>query len=169
MGGRLLREWLLEPLTEVQAILDRQGAVAELVAAEDMRARLRELLREVHDLERLSTRISYRSATARDLLALRRTLETIPRIREIVDAEARSQLLRECPARLAIPENLAPELARAIVDAPPLSVKDGGMIRPGYDAELDEIRAISTEGSRWLARFQEAEVRRTGIPSLKVG
>jgi DNA mismatch repair protein MutS len=169
MGGRLLREWLLAPLTDLEAILDRQGTVAELVAAEEARTRLRELLREVHDLERLCTRLSYRSATARDLLALRRTLETIPRIREIVAAEGQSQLLRECLVRLAIPEDLAPELARAIVDAPPLSVKDGGMIRPGYDRELDETREISTQGTRWLAQFQEEEIRRVGIPSLKVG
>ncbi|MBI4605582.1 MAG: DNA mismatch repair protein MutS [Planctomycetes bacterium] len=168
MGARMLRDWVLEPLTEVPLIFERQSAVAELVDAPEVRRGVRELLREVHDLERICTRISYRSATARDLVALRRTLEVIPKLRESL-AGRESLLLRRAAERMTVPEGLAEEIARAIVDTPPLSVKDGGLIRPGYDASLDELRDIATQGTRWIARFQEEEVLRTGIPSLKVG
>jgi DNA mismatch repair protein MutS len=168
LGARKLREWLLSPLTDVAAIVRRQDAVAEVAEEDGLRESLADLLGQAQDLERISTRISYRSANARDLVALRRTLELLPRLRERLRA-ASSLFLRDAGERMVEPEGLAAAIAGAIVDEPPLSIKEGGLIRKGHDAALDELREIATQGTRWIARFQEEEIRRTAIPSLKVG
>ena len=167
LGARLLREWVLTPLAEVSAIIQRQEVVAELVEAEDLRGSIIELLRQVHDLERLSTRLSYGNSNARDLLALRRTMEVLPALRDTL-SPCLSPLIRNAAEHMHVPEDLREEITRAIVDSPPLSVKDGGLIRDGYDAQLDETRAIATQGTRWIARFQQEEIQRTGITSLKI-
>jgi len=168
LGARLLREWILTPLTDASAIIQRQEVVAELVEGEDLRESMIVLLRQVHDLERISARLSYRSSSARDLLALRRTMEIIPALRNAL-APCLSPLLCNAAEHMHVPDELRDEIARAIVDSPPLSVRDGGLIREGYDAQLDETRAIATQGTRWIARFQQEEIQRTGIASLKVG
>jgi DNA mismatch repair protein MutS len=167
LGARLLREWILTPLTEVSAIIRRQEVVAEFLEGEDLRGRMIELLRQVHDLERLCTRLSYRSCNARDLLALLRTMEIVPAIQNTL-SPCVSPLLCNAAEHMHVPDALREEIARAIADEPPLSVKDGGLIREGYDAQLDETRAIATQGTQWIARFQKDEVQRTGITSLKV-
>lgn len=168
MGGRMLREWILTPLATVEAINERLDAVAELHSNPETQSFLAEFLRQVHDLERISTRISYRSATARDLVALRRTLEIIPTLRDTL-TPYKSILLGHARERLVIPEDVRDEIARAIIDNPPLSVREGGIIKEGYDAGVDELREIGSQGTRWIARFQEEEIRRTGISTLKVG
>ncbi|MGQ9590558.1 MAG: DNA mismatch repair protein MutS [Planctomycetota bacterium] len=167
-GARLIREWLLEPLTDVAAVAGRQEAVAELVADAALRDALADRLRRVHDLERLSTRLSYRSATARDLVAIAKTLEAAPGIRELLEGRA-STFLRERAGRVHALEDLRREIDAAFVECPPLTVSEGGMVREGYDAELDDLKGIAQQGTRWIAKFQEEEIRRTGIPTLKVG
>ncbi|HVR73225.1 MAG TPA: DNA mismatch repair protein MutS [Planctomycetota bacterium] len=169
LGARMFREWMLAPLTDVSAIRERQDAVAELVTRGELRESLAERLREVHDLERISTRLSYQSATPRDLAALRRTMDVIPGLRDALSTTG-AAFLRAAGERMSVlPEDLRDRLAAAIVDSPPLAVREGGIIRPGFDPELDETREIATQGTLWIARFQEEEVRRTGIGSLKVG
>ncbi len=168
MGGRCLREWLVSPLTDVDEIVRRQDAVAEFAADADLRRTVIDLLRQVHDLERLCTRISYGSANARDLNALARTLQVVPQLRDTL-AQREPQLFQTAVDQLVVPEGLAEEIERAIVDDPPLPIRDGGMIRDGYDDELDETREIATQGTRWIAQFQRREIERTGIPSLKIG
>ena len=168
LGARMIREWILAPLTDVAAIVARQEAVGEIAASDDLRSGLRETLEEAHDLERICTRISYRSGGARDLVALRRTLELVPRLCALL-GPASSSLLRAAAADLEAPEGLAARIAETLVEAPPLSIKDGGLIRKGHDPVLDETREIAEQGTRWIARFQDEEIRKTGIPSLKVG
>ena len=168
VGARLLREWLLAPLTAVDAIVGRQEAVAEFVARGDMRSELVKLLREVHDLERIAARVSYGSANARDLLALARSLSTIPGVLERLQT-ASSSVLSDAASRMNPHRELCARLLEAIVDEPPLTIKEGGILRDGYHPELDELRQISTEGRQWFARFQQRESERSGISSLKVG
>ncbi|MBN1442976.1 MAG: DNA mismatch repair protein MutS [Planctomycetes bacterium] len=167
-GGRLLRDWLLSPLTDVDAIVHRQEGVEELTSRSDLRDALGRLLRRVHDLERICARVSYSSANARDLLALARTLELVPDLRAHLEGCSAS-ILRGAAARLADLPGLRDELAGALLPEPPLSIRDGGLIREGYCAELDELRAIAREGKQWIARFQQGEIEKTGISSLKVG
>jgi DNA mismatch repair protein MutS len=168
LGARKLRDWILSPLRDVDAIKRRQDAVGEIAGDADLSERLVELLGQAHDLERISSRISYRSANARDLVALGRTLDLLPALRDALGA-ASSSFLRGSSERMVAPDGLAESIAAAFVDEPPLSVKEGGLIRKGYDPRLDELREIATQGTRWIARFQEEEIRRTAIPSLKVG
>jgi DNA mismatch repair protein MutS len=168
LGARMLRDWLLAPLTDVAAIVARQEAVGEIAASDELRSGLRGTLEEAHDLERICTRISYRSAGARDRVALRRTLELLPRLGALL-GPASSSLLSAAAADLEAPPGLAERIAETLVDAPPLSNKDGGLIRKGHDPCLDETREIAEQGTRWIARFQDEEIRKTGIPSLKVG
>jgi DNA mismatch repair protein MutS len=152
----------------VPEIVRRQEAVAELLADREMRASLIGLLRQIHDLERLSARLGYRSANARDLAALRRTLEVIPEMRKVLESR-KSGRLRRAADQLEIPHELVDHIARALVDDPPLAIKEGGIIRAGYDIELDETREIATQGTHWIAKFQHQEIERTEIPSLKIG
>ncbi|MCZ6793497.1 MAG: DNA mismatch repair protein MutS [Planctomycetota bacterium] len=168
LGARRLREWLLAPLTEVEAILQRQEGVAALLEDASLRDRVATLLRQVHDLERISTRISYGSANARDLLSLARTLEIVPELAELL-ADAGAAVLQQAAGRLSDLPELRDLLSRALVSEPPLSTQEGGLIREGFHADLDELRQISREGRQWFARFQQQEAERTGINSLKVG
>jgi len=168
LGSRLLKEWLLTPLAAVDAINERLDATAELHARPETRDLLADLLRQVHDLERISTRLSYKSANARDLVALKQTLELLPTIRATLGS-CKSALLCAAANRLNAPEGISNEIARAIVEAPSMSIREGGIIKDGYDARVDELREIDSQGTKWIARFQEEEILRTGIPTLKVG
>jgi DNA mismatch repair protein MutS len=168
LGARLLKDWMLAPLTDVAAIVARQDGVAALLESPAVRDELAALLRKVHDLERLSTRLSYGSANGRDLLALARTLEVLPAIRGLLE-RTEASILRHAASLLHDHPELAETISKAIVSEPPIAVREGGIFRTGYDAELDELREISQEGKRWFARFQQREIERTGIHSLKVG
>ena len=168
LGGRLLRSWILSPLSAVDAVNERLDAVAELHTNPNLLSSLADTLHQVHDIERIATRISYRSANARDLIALRTTLDLIPKIRGLLE-ECKSELLHRAVERLVVPAGVKEELAKAIVDAPPLAVSEGGILRDGYDPAVDELREIGSQGTRWIARFQEEEIQRTGISSLKIG
>jgi DNA mismatch repair protein MutS len=167
MGTRLLVEWLTSPLAEKHAIETRHDAVAELAGDATLRRELRELLSEVLDLQRLSARVGTDRATPRDLGAVARTLRLLPRLKARVTAR-KASLLRELETRLELCPDLREALDAALVEDPPLSAKKAGIIRRGYDKELDEQFALAHEGRDWIARFQAAQITRTGIPSLKV-
>ena len=168
MGARALRSWLLAPLAQVEPIVRRQDAVAELHADGELRTLVTTQLAQVLDLERLGARAAAGRANGRDLVGLRTSLERLPPLAGRLQ-QCGSTLLRELGARLdALPE-LTTTIASALVDEPPLAIKDGGLIRAGYHAELDELRTLARDSNEWLARYQSELVERTGIPSLKVG
>jgi DNA mismatch repair protein MutS len=168
MGARLLRHWLLAPLCQLPPILARQQAVAELHGDGELRTLVRSELGQVLDLERLSARAAFGRANGRDLFGLRQSLERLPTIRRRL-AEARSPRLQELAAAIDPLPELASALAAALVDEPPITIKEGGLIRAGFHAELDELRTLARDSSEWLARYQQQLVEQTGIPSLKVG
>ncbi len=166
-GGRLLRQWLLAPLRNLAAIARRQGVVAWARTRQPERAALQERLRDVRDLERLVARLVQGSGNARDLLALRISLEQLPALRAALDAHPVAAL-RELGAAITPLPDLAALYARALADDPPIALKEGGIIRAGHHAGLEELRAASVEGQEWLADLQRREQERTGIKSLKV-
>jgi DNA mismatch repair protein MutS len=167
MGARQLRHWLNQPLVELAAIRRRHAAVAELVEQSLLRGDLRAQLDGVYDLERLNGRIALATGNAKDLAALKQSLERLPALLALLD-QAAAPLLGELRAHIdPLPEVVA-LIGRAIVDDPPFVLREGGLIRAGYHAELDELRAISREGKGWIARLEQEEKARTGIASLKV-
>ena len=168
MGTRLLKSWLEHPLLTPHRIDARLGAVAELVENAPLRGSLREHLRSVYDFERLLTRIETQTANARDLVALRVSLAALPAVREILGTAA-SSLLTRAHASIETFDELRDILERAIVDEPGLSVRDGGIIRAGYDAALDELHAFSHDSKALLQEMEERERTRTGIKTLKIG
>ncbi|WP_298438991.1 DNA mismatch repair protein MutS [Geobacter sp.] len=167
MGGRKLRQWINYPLVSVEKITKRQDAVAELVGDAALRAALREVLDGVYDLERLNGRISLASAGAKDLVALRASLEKIPPLFDLLDGVA-APLLRQIRSEVDPLEDVKGLVARGIVADPPFVLREGGIIADGYHAELDELRAISREGKGFIARLEAKEKARTGIASLKI-
>ena len=168
MGTRLLKAWLEHPLLTPHRIDARLGAVAELVENAPLRGSLREHLRSVYDFERLLTRIETQTANARDLVALRVSLAALPAVREILGTAA-SSLLTRAHASIETFDDLRNTLERAIVDEPGLSVRDGGIIRAGYDTALDELHAFSHDSKALLQEMEERERTRTGIKTLKIG
>jgi DNA mismatch repair protein MutS len=198
MAHRRLRDWLTQPLSSVVAIRRRQDAVATFLRRPDSLANFRALLGEVRDLERTIGRLSVGTGNGRDLHALRTALEQLPKLKvtltdlvgpgspaprtsspqlgltratqdQIRDAEHHfPEMLDDLANTLAELPQLVELIAVAIVDEPPLAVKEGGLIRDGFHAELDELRAASSSGKDWIARLQQQEIERTGIPSLKI-
>jgi DNA mismatch repair protein MutS len=167
MGARLLRSWLLRPSLRRGEIEQRHGAVAELHASHLKRDRLRTLLKEVADVERLTGRMNLGSATPRDLVALRRSLDQVPHVREaLVNSESSLlQVLNEACDELAEVRTL---IASAIEDDPPAKVIDGGVIRNGYASELDELRSLSRNAKQTIAAMEAEERSRTGIGGLRI-
>ena len=168
MGHRLIRAWMERPLLSPVAIGKRLGAVEELVGDPIRREELSATLREVTDLERLIGRIVYGTAGGRDLVSLAAGLGRLPRLRELLEGSASSLLSALCRALDDLPQ-LRELIASAIVDEPPFSVREGGFIRLGYDAEVDRLRSILTGGKDLVAGIEAREKEKTGIKSLKVG
>jgi DNA mismatch repair protein MutS len=168
MGARQLQEWLLAPLTNRAAIEARLDAVDELTKETALRGDLRKTLAEARDLQRLTARASTGRASPRDLGAIARTLRYLPHVKAKIAAR-RSALLQELEGSLELCPELRATLDAALMDELPQSSREGGLIRPGYNAALDELRQIARGGKEWIARFQAAEIARTGIGSLKVG
>ena len=168
MGGRMLRDWLEAPLREVEPIVARQRAVAELVEQPFLREEVRGLLAEVLDLERLTAKVSTGRAHARDLVGIATSLERVGPLREKL-APAYSARLAALREELDPRDELVRRIRATLIDAPPLAVKDGGLVRKGFSPELDELRSISGDGKSWMTRMQAEESARTGIPGLKVG
>jgi len=168
MGGRLLKAWLISPLRSQDAISARQEGVAEFFKARGLRRAVRTHLDQVYDIERLAARVATGRANARDLVALRRSLEPLPALKEQL-AEADTGRLTEI-ARALDPVAEARALIEAAIAAePPVTLKEGGLIRDGYAVQIDELRSIQREGRSWIARFQAREIAKTKIPSLKIG
>jgi DNA mismatch repair protein MutS len=168
MGGRLLRQWLSQPLYVLQALQERQGAVAELVEQSTTRAKLRQALEGVADLERIVGRLSFGSVSPRDLVALRRSIQALPAVEEVVRSGQGPWFVERAVAwdRLADLEN---RIAHTIVDEPPASLRDGLVIRPGYNADLDALRDADASGKDWLSTLEMQERERTGINALRIG
>jgi DNA mismatch repair protein MutS len=168
MGARLLGDYLTSPLTSRELILERSGAVEELVRDSGLRGELRELLSQAYDLERLAARVATGRATPRDLSALARTLGLLPQVKARLTAR-RSSRLGQLESALELCPEVRSAIEAAMVDDPPLALKEGGLIRQGYHPELDRLRSVSRDGKAWIARYQAEQVQRTGIPGLKVG
>ncbi len=167
-GARLLAESLLAPLTDRAAIEARLDAVGELAGAPAARAALRERLKRAADLHRLTARAAAGRASPRDLAGVARTLALLPQLRETL-AQTQARLLRELGRWLDADAGLADALAAALADDPPADAREPGVIRDGFDAELDGLRETARAGKQWLARFQAEEASRTGVSGLKVG
>ncbi|MET0501961.1 MAG: DNA mismatch repair protein MutS, partial [Candidatus Binatia bacterium] len=167
MGARRLRHWLLYPLLDEKSIRERQQGVQELIDNFAMRQELKRGLRKLQDLERLGGRVVAGSALPKDLVAIQETLRRLGGVRKELKP-CSSTILSELQRNIAeLPEVVA-LIEKAIVDEPPLSPKDGGFIRAGFDPELDEIRGLRTHAKEWMTNFEAGERRRTGIQSLKV-
>jgi DNA mismatch repair protein MutS len=167
MGGRLLRSWLLRPLVALERIQDRLDAVEDFAFRATARAKLRDTLKSVHDIERLVARAALGTAGPRDLVSLRQSIAAVPRVRMVLD-EAQSPLIRSLVAELDDLADIRDALERTLIDEPPAAARDGGLVRDGVDAELDELRGISRSGKQRIAAMEEAERARTGIGSLKI-
>jgi DNA mismatch repair protein MutS len=170
MGGRLLKKMLLKPLVNVGKITERLDAVEELVKKTLLRFDLRSQLGRVRDIERLIGRIVYGNSNARDLIALKVSLAVLPEIsRSLKESDIRSALLLNTTQVLGDFRDIVSLLTSALVDEPPLSIREGGMIREGYNEKLDELKKMSLHGKDWIAEMQQKERDRTGIKSLKIG
>ena len=167
MGARMMRSFVEQPLVDVDEIEIRQDAVEELNNNPMARDEIREYLQPVYDLERLISRISYHSANPRDLLAFRSSLEMLPHIRQIMK-DFSCQALTGIMEEMDPLEDLCSLIEAAIVDDPPLAMKEGGIIRDGYNTDVDNFRHAKTEGKTWLADLEATERDKTGIRNLKV-
>ncbi len=167
MGGRKLVNWVLRPLNKEEPIKMRLDAVEEFVQQNSVREELRELLRNIGDLERLISKISTGRANARDLIALKSALRLVPEMQSMLDG-AESAYAVNIKQNLHDLSEIVDEIERAIVDEPPLATSEGGLIRRGFNEDLDHLREIAYSGKDWIARLQNTERERTGIPSLKV-
>lgn len=194
MGGRRLRDWLSQPLASAEPIRERQDAIESWLAHGRLLDAFRTQLGEVRDLERTASRLSVGSGNARDLAALRQSLAQIPELQRLLENLGEDQpdlpqgawkemplgdvqpapssqlvpLLGRLKGQLSPLPDLVSLIQRAIVDEPPLSVKEGGMIRDGFDPALDEVRNATRDGKNWIAQLQQQEIEQTGISSLKV-
>ena len=169
MGARKLRGWLSQPLADVASITERQQAVRCWLNHTDDLEAFRAKLTVVRDLERILTRLTTVSGNARDMLALSQALAQLPDLKEIISGlKDDSVLFQKLVEKIVLLPELVTLIQSRIVDEPPISTKEGGLIRPGADAQLDELREIMHGGKNWIARMQQEEIERTGIPSLKV-
>ena len=167
MGARTLRKYIEQPLIRKKDIEERLDAVAELKDQAISREEIREYLSSVYDLERLMCKITYQSANPRDLIAFERSLSMLPHIRCILQ-DMSSTLLKELYQELDPLEDLCALIQKAIVDDPPIAMKEGGIIKDGYHEEVDRLRTAKSKGKEWLARLEEQEREKTGIKNLRI-
>ncbi len=167
MGGRKLFKWINYPLIDAAKIIHRQQAVAELADNFQLRQEIRERLEGVYDLERLNAKISLGNANARDLMALKNSLERIPAIRELLTG-CSAKILKDLDVSIDSLQDIQDLIQRGIAENPPFVLRDGGMIRDGFHCEIDELRQISRDGKGWISRLEKQEKERTGISSLKI-
>jgi DNA mismatch repair protein MutS len=167
MGSRLLRDWLVRPLQNLDAIVARHDAVDALLKKRHDLDTLRGVLGAIKDLERLLSRLSSGSGNGRDVRALATSLSRLPALKAALAAQPAPRL-GELAAAIVPQDDLVALIDRALVDEPPLTIKEGGVIRKGYHPELDELRAAAHDGKQWIAELQAREIERTGIKSLKI-
>ncbi len=171
MGGRLIRRWIGQPLLDLAVLQRRQEIIGELLNETLIQARLAESLKKTSDIERLINRVRQRIATPRDLVALASGLRAASEVRECISSEDRERLpqLTHLAQRLADNDDIITRIEEAIVDEPPLSASEGGVIRPGYSPELDQVKDAASGSQKWISEMEQRERRRTGITNLKVG
>ncbi len=167
MGSRLLKRWLHRPLRDREVLEARRGSIAALIDNYDFEA-LREPLKQIGDLERILARVALRSARPRDLSRLQQSLAVLPGLQQLLSTQELPHL-RELATEISQFPSLAELLQRAIIDNPPMVIRDGGVIATGYDAELDELRSLSSDAGDFLLDMEKRERERTGLSSLKVG
>ncbi|MCX6669210.1 MAG: DNA mismatch repair protein MutS [Methanothrix sp.] len=168
MGARTLARWIQMPLLSLEKIKRRLGAVEELCSDSVLRSGLGEELKGASDLERLVSRVSCGAANPRDLMALKSTLQRLPSLRSALENIASSHL-QDLRSQLGPLEDVVALIEKSVADDPPANLRDGGVIRDGFDPELDGLRALLRDGKGWISRLEGQERRRTGIKSLKVG
>ena len=168
MGARNLRRWLEQPLRDSKAINDRLDSVEELVQNTRMRTNLGEFLSDIRDIERLTSKVAYGTPTPKDLLALGLSLQSLPKIKQIL-TNAQTLMLVNIQKNIYLLEDVAKKLVDAISENAPALMKDGGFIKEGYNHELDELRHAGSLGKQWLANLETQEKESTGIKNLKVG
>jgi len=167
MGGRLLRKWINEPLINVDNINKRLNAVKELKEEFILRGDLRETLKKVYDIERLIGKIAYGNANGKDMISLKNSVSQLPYIKKLLK-DQNSDLLKELYNELDTLDDVFKLIDDAIVEEPPISVKDGDLIKLGYNEELDEYKRASTDGKKWIIDVEIKEKERTGIKNLRV-
>lgn len=168
MGGRLLRRWLNDPLIDIQEINKRLNAVKELKDDIMLRGDIIENLKKVYDIERLAGKMAFGNANARDMITLKNSLYKLPEVKKILQ-ECKSPMLMELCENLDELQDIYTLIDNAIVEDPPMAIKDGGIIKLGYDEEIDKLKTAQTEGKNWLIQLEADEKERTGIKNLKVG
>jgi DNA mismatch repair protein MutS len=168
MGSRLIRKWIEEPLIKYEAITKRQGAVQEFIDNVYVSSDIRAFLKNVYDIERLSSRISCGSANARDLVSLKQSLRELPDIKASLSS-CKSPMLQEMYNDFDTLEDVYKLIDKAIDDSPSLTIKDGGIIKSGYNEEVDKLHDAMAHGKEWIATLEQQEREVTGIKSLKVG
>ena len=168
MGGRLLRRWLNDPLIDECHINRRLESVKELKEDIMLRGDIVDSLKKVYDIERLASKISYGSANGRDLISLKNSTAQIPGIKAVL-SRAKSQMLKDLYTELDELQDIYEIIDKAIVDEPPISVKEGGLIKLGYDEEIDRLKTATTDGKNWVLKLEAEEREKTGIKGLKVG
>ena len=168
MGGRRLRRWINDPLLDIEKINKRLNPVKELKDNPILRGDIADLLKKVYDIERLVGKISYGNANARDLISLKNSVKQLPELKKIM-SNTESTLLKELHNELDILEDIYNIIDVAIVEEPPISVKEGGIIKKGYNEEIDKLKMATTDGKNWLIQLEANEREKTGIKGLKVG
>ena len=168
MGGRRLRRWINDPLLDIEKINKRLNSVKELKDNPILRGDIADLLKKVYDIERLVGKISYGNANARDLISLKNSVKQLPEFKKIM-SNTESTLLKELYNELDILEDIYNIIDVAIVEEPPISVKEGGIIKKGYNEEIDKLKMATTDGKNWLIQLEANEREKTGIKGLKVG
>ncbi len=167
MGARLLRTWIIQPLRDSAEINNRLDAVSEFVNSTDVNDKIRAVIKHISDIERIISRVNCGLANGRDLIGLRESLKKVPQVKEIIK-QFKVPMLKNVYEDLQDVSELVSLLDKAIVDEPPISIRDGNIIKQGFDAGLDEIRQVSKGGKDWIKSLQVEEIQRTGIKSLKV-
>ena len=168
MGGRLLRRWINDPLVDVNEINLRLEAVKELKNSIILRGDIIEALKKVYDIERLAAKIAYGSANGRDLISLKNSAKQLPMVKQVL-SETNSVLLSSIYQNLDVLDDIYALIDKAIVDEPPISVKEGDLIKIGYDEEIDKLKTATTQGKNWIIELEAKEREKTGIKGLKVG
>ena len=168
MGGRRLRRWLNEPLLDTIQINRRLDAVKELKDNLILRGEITELLKKVYDIERLVGKISYGSANGRDLISLKNSVKQLPSLKDIL-SNTNSDLLKSIYENIDVLDDVYGLIEETIVEEPPISVKEGGLIKKGYDEEIDKLKSATTDGKNWLISLEAEEREKTGIKGLKIG
>ena len=168
MGSRLMNEWLISPLTNVEQIEVRQDAVEELIERAEEAGKIQETLRRVYDLERIMAKVTQERSTPRDLIFIGKTLLIMPMFRDFLQI-SHSVLLKTLFSNIDVLKDLCAELTAALNPDAPLNWKDGGFISVGYSSELDEFRDLQRGGKEWLLNYQAAEIARSGISNLRIG